>query len=61
MKKKDDCHTYQGAKRLAKSIVDYWRSRGYAGVVAETFRVYPNDSHSPWGVRSNLLGGLPQR
>lgn len=59
--KDHDCHTYRGAGRLAKTIEQYWRGRGFASVVVERFQVFPDDHYSPWGVRSNLVRGLPPR
>jgi hypothetical protein len=54
----------QSAERLAEQVATYWQIHGYTGiktwVVAE--RTVANDNiGTVYGVRSNLVGGLPPR
>ena len=51
-----DASTKFGALMLAQCIVDYWRQRGYF-VKAERYQVPGSEV---WGVRSNLLNGIPK-
>lgn len=44
-----------GAALLAQHIVAFWKQRGY---VVRTER-YPIPNSDAWGVRSNLVNGLP--
>jgi hypothetical protein len=53
----DDLLSKRGAKLLAETIVNYWHERGYL-VVAESFALPAVGS---WGVRSNLVNGLPPK
>ncbi len=50
-----DLFSKTGARLLAAVIIKYWADRGYH-VVAES---YPADGY--WGVRSNLVNGLPPK
>lgn len=45
-----------GAGVLAAAIATYWRERGYT-VVAERYEL---PGSGGWGVRSDLVNGLPQ-
>lgn len=51
-----DPSSKQGAALLASCIMTYWTKKGYA-ITAERFEVW----EGRWGVRSNLVGGLPQK
>jgi hypothetical protein len=53
----DDLFSKRGSRLLAEAIVEYWRRRGYL-VHAEGYLL--NDSGS-FGVRSNLVAGLPPK
>jgi hypothetical protein len=53
----DDLLSKRGAKLLAEAIMNYWSSRGHL-VVAES---YPLNAVGSWGVRSNLVNGLPPK
>lgn len=54
-----DLFSSYGAGRLAKHIEDYWRARGYAGIVAERYEIGVGEA---WGVRSNIgPNGYPPR
>jgi hypothetical protein len=53
---KFDALSKQGAALLADCIQAFWTRRGYF-VTAERFELRPG----AWGVRSNLVGGLPAR
>jgi hypothetical protein len=46
-----------GAGVLAAAISEHWRLRGYPGVKAERYEL---PGGGGWGVRSNLLNGLPR-
>lgn len=48
-----------GAQAIAASINDYWRARGHLTVRAEPYEL--PDFRRVYGVRSNLVGGLPPR
>jgi hypothetical protein len=50
-----DLFSRTGARLLAEVIMKYWLDRGYH-VFAEG---YPADGY--WGVRSNLVNGLPPK
>jgi hypothetical protein len=60
-----DGSTLEGARRHAKLISAYWSKRGFdilprvedTGARAEHGR----DSSVVWGVRSDLVNGMPQR
>jgi hypothetical protein len=45
-----------GATLLAECVMDYWVRRGVGNVFAERFAIPGTAS---WGVRSNLVAGLP--
>lgn len=53
----DDLLSKQGSRLLAKAIVEYWLVRGHL-VFAEG---YPLPDSLTWGVRSNLVNGLPPK
>lgn len=48
------CLTQAGARRLARQIENFWTSRGHAVAVTVEHGI-----DGVWGVRSNLVGGLP--
>lgn len=50
-----DNYTAKGAERLKATILDYWAARGYLNVRVEKYEVWDG----AWGLRSNLVGGLP--
>lgn len=50
-----DNYTAKGAERLRNTILDYWAARGYLNVRVEKYEVWDG----VWGLRSNLVGGLP--
>lgn len=54
---KTDFSSKFGAGLLVDAIHAYWVKKGYA-ITAERFLVPGSDS---WGVRSNLVAGLPAR
>ena len=45
-----------GAGLIADAVMDYWVRRGVGNVFAERFAIPGTAS---WGVRSNLVQGLP--
>lgn len=45
-----------GASAIAAAVEAYWHSRGHVQVRAERYEI---PSGGGWGVRSNLVGGLP--
>lgn len=45
-----------GSGILADAIMDFWARKGHPQVVAERF---PVPDTASWGVRSNLVQGLP--
>lgn len=53
----DDLLSKRGSRILAEAIVKYWADRGFH-VVAEG---YPLPDSVTWGVRSNLINGLPPK
>lgn len=54
-----DYFSKHGAAVLASRIESYWRARGFAGIVAERYRL---DFPGFWGVRSNIgHDGFPPR
>lgn len=56
--KENDGYTRQGAAALARTIEQHWHARGFIGVGVV---IYPVAEFSnTWGVRSNLVNGLPQ-
>lgn len=52
----DDLLTKRGAKILADAITAFWQKRGHHFVVAEPHQL---PDMNAWGVRSNLVNGLP--
>jgi hypothetical protein len=50
----DDLLSKRGATLLAEAIMAHWKGRGYL-VFAEGYALAPGS----WGVRSNLVNGLP--
>lgn len=52
-----DLYSRKGARLLAEVIANYWLTRGYI-VLVESFQL---PDMSLWGVRSNLVNGLPAR
>lgn len=52
-----DASSRYGACVLAAHIVAVWRARGFRHVTAERYQV----TETAWGVRSNLVNGLPSR
>lgn len=47
------------AMKVARKLMNYWRARGYPEVVAELVEEPAGDHGAAWGVRSNLINGLP--
>jgi hypothetical protein len=45
-----------GAGLIADAVMDFWVRRGFGNVHAERF---PVEGTNSWGVRSNLIAGLP--
>lgn len=54
---KFDALSKNGASLLAAAIMDFWVRKGFGNVRAERFQVW--EGGKDWGVRSNLVGGLP--
>jgi hypothetical protein len=52
-----DNYTARGADKLKATILRYWLDRGFVNVRAERYEV----SEGIWGIRSNLVNGLPPR
>lgn len=50
-----DNFSKDGADALAASIMTFWRDKGAGHVKAWAYLIPSGD----WGVRSNLVGGLP--
>jgi hypothetical protein len=57
MRSEFDGFSRAGAEQLAEVIVTYWRDQGHNSVRAWPYRF--NDGGNDWGVRSNLVAGLP--
>lgn len=53
---KFDALSKHGASLLVDAIQSYWRARGF-WVQAERFAI---EGTASWGVRSNLVAGLPR-
>ena len=53
----DDLLSKRGSRLLADSITEFWRSRGHL-VFAEGYAL---TGTTAWGVRSNLVNGLPPK
>ena len=45
-----------GAGILCDAVMDFWAKQGFGNVRAERF---PVPDTASWGVKSNLVGGLP--
>lgn len=54
-----DSLTKHGAGRLCETIEAFWRGLGFTTVKAERFEVWPGEGIDTWGVRSNLVAGMP--
>jgi hypothetical protein len=54
----DDLLSKHGSGLLADAINAYWHDRGYRTVKAERYLMVGTKA---WGVRSNLVAGLPPR
>lgn len=52
-------YSHHAAGVLAKTIETYWRERGHGNVRAERYELDGFPNH--WGVRSNLVNGLPPK
>lgn len=53
-----DYFTKYGAGLLAARICEYWRARGFFGILCERFELLPGT----WSVRSNIgKNGYPPR
>jgi hypothetical protein len=52
-----DAFSKDGADIIALSIMTHWRSKGVDHVKAWAYMLPTGD----WGVRSNLVGGMPPR
>lgn len=52
-----DLYSRKGARLLAEKIANHWLARGHI-VLVEAFQI-PETIY--WGVRSNLIDGLPRR
>lgn len=50
-----DNYTANGADKLKAVILRYWLDRGFVNIRAEKYEISPGI----WGVRSNLVNGLP--
>lgn len=57
--KGQDTLTRYGAGVLADYIDQYWRTRGYLGIQTEKYEL--PGSPGVYGVRSNMVGGVPPR
>lgn len=55
-----DHYTKPGAERLAERIVSYWHSRGFRDVTATVYKIMASTGLC-YGIRSNLVNGLPPR
>lgn len=53
-----DALSKYGAGLLADHISEFWTARGFPGVRAERYQI---SDFEAWGVRSNLVAGLPPR
>lgn len=50
-----DLMSFYGAGVLAGTVERYWHERGHANVIVERVEIF----EGTWGVRSNLVAGLP--
>lgn len=55
---RNDAFSIAGAGKLAETIVRFWAEHGYRTVRAWPYRI---EDGSNWGVRSNLVAGLPPK
>jgi hypothetical protein len=55
-KDKSDHYTKAGASALAERVKQFWHDRGFFGVTATA---HPIPGFDMYGVRSNLVAGLP--
>lgn len=53
-----DTFSRVGASRLVETIIRFWTEHGHKTVRAWTYRI---EDGSNWGVRSNLVNGLPPK
>lgn len=53
-----DFLTRNGADALVKHLTDYWTSRGYRSIRVERYEL-PGTVGGSYGVRSNMVGGIP--
>lgn len=56
-----DVTSRHGAGVLCDMIERYWHGLGHKSVVAERYEVFPGAFVNAWGVRTNLVAGLPPR
>lgn len=57
-----DWCTHAGAQELARRITAYWRKKGYTSVLTSVeYRVKGSSDGEIYGVRSNLVDGMPPR
>lgn len=56
MSRHEDTLTKFGSFKLAADLTDYWRSKGYPGIIAHQYEL--PEAPGIWGVRSNMVGGL---
>lgn len=59
---KIDFTTQRGALKLARSLEDFWKSKGYPFarfVVKNEGQALFSDGRATFGVRSNLVNGVP--
>lgn len=54
-----DTLTRSGAEFLCALIETYWHQRGFKQVRCEAYQIDPDEMPKVYGVRSNLVGGLP--
>lgn len=55
--------TLEGARRHAQLIANYWSKRGF-DVVPRVVEVASGSSYglgTIWGIRSNMVSGMPQK
>lgn len=52
-----DGFSKDGADTIALCVMTFWHERGVDTVRAWSYRL--TDGSADWGVRSNLVGGLP--
>jgi len=49
------------ANNQAKRIRRYWRKQGYDVSLSVSITAYDRSKHPIWGVRSDMLDGIPVR